>query len=66
LPGELALNGGAESDHYPHRGMKCPAPPVRPPSPPPKGVVLYKIFGRMFAIFEVARFAGVILKCDRP
>jgi predicted DNA-binding protein (MmcQ/YjbR family) len=32
--------------------------------PSTKGVMLYKVAGKMFAIFEVNRFAGVILKCD--
>ncbi|HXC56780.1 MAG TPA: MmcQ/YjbR family DNA-binding protein [Rhizomicrobium sp.] len=32
--------------------------------PSAKGVVLYKVVGKMFAIFEVNRFAGMILKCD--
>ncbi len=32
--------------------------------PSAKGVVLYKVMGKIFAIFEVNRFAGAILKCD--
>jgi predicted DNA-binding protein (MmcQ/YjbR family) len=32
--------------------------------PSARGVMLYKVMGKMFVIFEVNRFAGVILKCD--
>jgi predicted DNA-binding protein (MmcQ/YjbR family) len=32
--------------------------------PSAKGVVFYKVMGKMFVIFEVNRFVGVILKCD--
>lgn len=32
--------------------------------PSARGVTLYKVMGKMFAILEVNKFTGVILKCD--
>ncbi len=34
------------------------------PLPSAPGVVLYKVMGKMFAILEVRKVQGVILKCD--
>ena len=37
---------------------------VGEPLPSAPGVVLYKVMGKMFAVFETRRVEGVILKCD--
>ncbi|MBS0361856.1 MAG: MmcQ/YjbR family DNA-binding protein [Proteobacteria bacterium] len=40
------------------------AKPGAEASPMPRGVTLYKVMGKMFAILEVNKLTGVILKCD--
>ena len=38
--------------------------PAATASPKANGVTLYKVMGKMFAILEVNKISGVILKCD--
>ena len=40
------------------------AKPAATASSMPRGVTLYKVMGKMFAILEVNKITGVILKCD--
>jgi predicted DNA-binding protein (MmcQ/YjbR family) len=40
------------------------AKPAATASPMANGVTLYKVMGKMFAILEVNKLVGVILKCD--
>jgi predicted DNA-binding protein (MmcQ/YjbR family) len=37
---------------------------VGSPLPSARGVTLYKVMGKGFAILEVNKFAGIIVKCD--